>query len=89
MGRRKSGIWRNFSEFTVDGVIRARCDTCRVDVVASPDRMQKHLDKCISNKDDEAGPSAMKQAKLPVSIFTTSKSQQHQMDLQAGDLFII
>ena len=84
MGRRKSGVWQNFSEITIDGVIRAKCDFCQMDLVSNPDRMQKHLDKCAANNTEkhEAGPSSMKQTKLSVPSFSTSKSMQHQIELQ-------
>ena len=84
MGRRKSGVWQNFSEITIDGEIRAKCDFCQMDLVSNPDRMQKHLDKCAANNTEkhEAGPSSMKQTKLSVTSFSTSKSMQHQIELQ-------
>ena len=85
MGRRKSGVWRHFSEIEVDGITRAKCDACAQDLVSNPDRMQKHIDKCEAFKENNGPetsvPPQKKQTTLPISTFSTSKTQQHQLDL--------
>ena len=84
MGPRKSGVWQNFSEITIDEVTRAKCHFCNMNLVSSPEPMQKNLDKCAANdtEKEKTGPSSMKQTKLSVQSFSTSKFMQHQIELQ-------
>ena len=71
MGRRKSGVWRHFSEIEVDGITRAKCDACAQDLVSNPDRMQKHIDKCEAFKENNGPetsvPPQKKQTTLPIN----------------------
>ena len=84
IGRRKSGVWQNFSEITIDGVTQAKCEFFNMDLVSNPERMRTHLNNCAANntEKDEAGASSMKQTELSVPSFSTSKFMQHQTELQ-------
>ena len=75
MWRRKSGIWRSFSEITIDGVVRAKCDNCVKGIVSNPDGMQTHLEKCEAiNSEEEMNAESLKSKQL--YLFNASAHQR-------------
>ena len=88
MAPAKKRVWDKFKELSVDGVKKGKCKACDSLVVNNPARLEKHLDKCSTKKDeggedilqsDAPGPSkVMKQTTLTLQI---SKAKHHELDL--------
>ena len=92
MPREKKPVWSYFKEILSRTNKRAKCKNCGLEIVNNAARMEKHIEKdcegATESENDNAGPSAPETLRQTTLHMASSKSKQHDIDLQITRYFI-
>ena len=92
MLREKKTVWSHFREIWSGTKKRAKCKNCGLETVNITARMEKHFRKdckrATESECDNAGPSAPYTLRQTLLHIASSKSKQHDIDLQTTRYFI-
>ena len=89
MPRQRDAVWDRFTEVVVNGITRAQCKLCNIEMVSLIARMKQHAESCRkgacpdTTDSTDSGPSGSKKIKqLTISVIATSRTKQNEINLQ-------